>query len=65
MKIDSIKLELAIANKGFSVRELANICGVNEVTISKMRKGGCKTRLKTLGKIAKALNCDVSELIEK
>lgn len=46
-----------MANAGLSASELATLSDVNEVTICRIRKGNQVARPKTLGKIAKALNC--------
>lgn len=64
MKIDNKKLTLLMANAELSALELAKISNVNEVTICRIRKGSQVARPKTLGKLAKALNCKVEDFAE-
>ena len=64
MKIDARKLEILQArelldNKG--LREKANI---SSLTLVQIKQGIRNIQPKTVGKIAKALNCDVVELLE-
>ncbi len=64
MKIDKMKIDVAMANKGYSAKELSEKCGVSQITIARLKRGVQKARPETVGKIAKALNVDVTEIIE-
>lgn len=64
MKIDKAKLHLAMANKAYSAKELSKICGVSQVTITRISKDKQKARPETIGKIAKALDVPVIDIIE-
>lgn len=65
MKIDKAKLYLAMANKAYSAKELSKICGVSQVTITRISSGKQIARPETIGKIAKALDVPVIDIIEK
>lgn len=65
MKIDKMKLDLAMANKAYSAKELSRICGVSQVTITRVTKGTQDARPETIGKIAKALDVPVIEIIKE
>jgi len=64
MKINTRKYNLLLANKGMSVKDLAALSGVNEVTLCRLKNGSQTARPQTLGKIAKALQCKVEDFIE-
>jgi DNA-binding Xre family transcriptional regulator len=64
MKIDEKKLNLAMAENCFSTEQLSQIAGVSSVTITRIKNGSQKARPATIGKLAKALNVKVEELIE-
>lgn len=64
MKLNVNKYDILLANMCLSVKELSKISGVNVITLSKLRNGS-KAMPKTIGRIAKALNVDAIELIEK
>lgn len=53
-----------MANKEYSAKELSEKCGVSQVTITRLVRGIQTARPVTVGKIAKALNVDVTEIIE-
>jgi len=63
MNIDVEKINLLIANKCLSVNELAKLSGISLVTLSRIRNGSQQARPQTLGKIAKALETNVENLI--
>jgi DNA-binding XRE family transcriptional regulator len=65
MNIDNNKLNLAIAKSCMTMKNLANISGVNVTTLSRINTGKQAPSLRTIGKIAKALNLDVEDLIEE
>lgn len=64
MKIDKMKVDIAMANKGFSAKELSEKCGISQITITRLKKGVQKARPETVGKIAKALDVQVENLID-
>ncbi|WP_455505696.1 helix-turn-helix domain-containing protein [Gemmiger formicilis] len=64
MKINFQKLQIAMANKAYSAKELSDKCGVSQVTITRITKGIQDARPQTIGKIAKALNVPVTDIIE-
>lgn len=64
MKIDKMKMDVAMANKGYSAKELSERCGVSQITIARLKKGVQGARTQTIGKIAKALNVPVESLID-
>ena len=64
MKIDKMKVDIAMANKGFSAKELSGKCGISQITITRLKKGVQKARPETVGKIAKALDVPVENLID-
>lgn len=64
MKIDKIKLDLVLAKNCLSYAQLSEICGVSQITIIRITKGTQIARPATIGKIAKALDCDVKELLK-
>ncbi len=65
MKINKSKLELAMANANITVSDLANTTGISATGISKIKNGQQNPRPITVGRIAKALNVSVENLIEK
>lgn len=64
MKVNFQKLQLAMANKAYSAKELSEKCGVSQVTITRITRGVQDARPQTVGKIAKALDVSVTEIIE-
>lgn len=64
MKIDKMKIDIAMANKGYSAKELSEKCGVSQITIARLKSGVQKARPETIGKIAKTLNVPVESLID-
>lgn len=56
-------VKLARLKKGVTQQELADMLGVNRVTVVGYEKS--KPQTKTLYKVAKALDMDVLELVEK
>ncbi len=65
MKIDNNKFEIAMANACFTAENLAKQTGIAQVTIARIKKGTQQPRPATVGKIAKALNCKVEDLIDE
>lgn len=64
MKINKQKLQVAMANACLSMDDLAALAEVSRVSISKYLSGKRQPKPKTVGKIAKALNVPVTEIIE-
>ena len=65
MKIDIKKLEILQAEKCMTVKELKKKSGIGHTTYLRIRQRSEKVAPITVGKIAKALNCDVLDIIEK
>lgn len=63
LAINSQKLIIAIANAGYTATELSKVSGVSQVTLARFKAGTQKARPQTLGKIARALNVKVEDLI--
>lgn len=64
MKIAKSNFELAMANACVTAEELSKITGISSITITRIKNGIQDARPATVGKIARALNVDVRELIE-
>lgn len=64
MKVDFQKLQIAMANACMNKGELAIAAGISRISISKYFFGQRNPSTKTLGRIAKALNVSVTEIIE-
>lgn len=64
MKIDNRKLELAMASVCCTAESLSSMTGVAQATIARIKKGSQNPRPATVGKIAKALNVKVEDLID-
>lgn len=65
MKIDRNRLNLAVAKSCMTMKDLSEASGVNVTTISRINMGKQIPSPRTIGKIAKALNVDVEDLIGK
>lgn len=63
MRLNKIRFNISIAKKCLSIKELSNLSGVSTVTLNKLKQGNVTTP-KTIGKIARALEVDVTEIIE-
>lgn len=63
MKISIGKLEIALANACITTSELSKKTNLNYSTLTRI-KSGMQAHPATVGKIAKALNVPVEELIE-
>ena len=64
MNIDTNKLKIAMANRIMNCTDLAKSTGLSLNTISEYASGKRSPTTKSLGKIARVLNVDVTELIE-
>ena len=65
MKIDTEKLDILIADKRMMLKDIAHASGLSEIAFRNIRQGNVNPRLKTLGRIASALNVSVKDLIIK
>lgn len=64
LKISQNKVQLLMAEKCMNPYDLCSSAGISYPSYRRiMREGGCK--IATLGKIAKALECKVTEIIEQ
>ena len=63
IKVDSNKFMLALAKAAMTTEELKVKSGVGRNTISRILNGETAVRPVILGKLAKALNVDVTEII--
>lgn len=65
MQINRNKLELIMATECITSEGLSKLTGVSQVTLARMKSGSQNARPATVGKIAKALNVPVENLIEQ
>lgn len=64
MKINKEKFEVALANAMIDCKTLAGMIEMTQESLSKIRTGKQNPRPATVGKIAKALNVKVEDLVE-
>ena len=64
MKIDARKLEILQARELLDNKELREKADIGHLTLVQIKQGIRNIQPKTVGKIAKFLNCDVVELLE-
>lgn len=65
MKIDCQKLDIAIANERLMFKEVSSKAGISYECLTKIRNGTRNPKPSTVGKIAKALNVDVRDIIQE
>ncbi len=65
MLFNSERYNLLLAEKSLTDKRISEISGVGRSTISQLKKGNRTPRPKTLGKIARALETDVENLISR
>lgn len=65
MKINNNKLMVALANEGLLLKELAQKAGISEEALRLIRYGKSDPKPSTVGKIAKALNVSVTNIIDE
>jgi transcriptional regulator with XRE-family HTH domain len=63
MRIDSNKLDLAMARACVSIAELRDKSGVSDVTLARIRRGAQEPRPSTVGRLARALGVDVRDIV--
>ena len=59
-----LRLKKVRQRKGFSIRALADKCGIGFATVYRIEAGRTTPRFDTLEKLAKALGVSVKDLIE-
>ncbi len=64
MKIDRNKLELAMGNACITSEKLSEATGIGACTLTRIKNGSQNPKPATVGKIAKALNVKVEDLVE-
>lgn len=64
MKLSNSKLQLIVAEQCLTWKELCERAGIDISTIKKVRTGERNPKPSTIGKIAKALNVSVQDIIE-
>lgn len=63
LKISQSKVQLRMAEKCMNPYDLCSAANISYASYRRIMKyGGCK--IATIGKIAKALNCDVTDILE-
>lgn len=63
MKINTLRISVAMAEQGLTKKDFATKCGVSAQNISTIiRRGTCEP--KTAGKLAAGLGVAVSEIVE-
>ena len=63
MKLNTEKYNILLASKCMSISELSKSCEISTVTLRKLNNGKV-ARPQTIGKIARALNVPVEEIIQ-
>ena len=63
MIVSYSKIEKAGANKQMSMKDIYQKAHMARATLERIRKGN-EVTMKTAGKLAAALNCDVAELLQ-
>jgi transcriptional regulator with XRE-family HTH domain len=64
MKSDVKKINLLRIKKGMSITELAQKSELAKATVSRVLSNKSCARLDTIGKLAKALNVEVEQIID-
>ena len=63
MNINVIKIDILLAERGMTKKDLADACGISRQNISTIvRRGTCEP--KTAGKLAAGLGVHVSDILE-
>lgn len=65
MKIDVQKLDLAIANGGMMLKDVARASQLSDVALRNIRTGKSDPKLRTIGMIAKAIGVSVKDIIQE
>lgn len=65
MKFSIEKFYIQLAKNEITLTALVKRSGISQKTLSSIKCGTQKPNPKTIGKLAKALNCDVTDLLEE
>ncbi|ADZ82596.1 helix-turn-helix transcriptional regulator [Cellulosilyticum lentocellum] len=65
MNVNVEKLKSLIYNNGFTYTDLSNVSGVSRTSINRIVNNGFIPRPSTVGKLCKALNCKVEDLLKE
>lgn len=65
MNIDVKKIFVIMARNCMSDKEMLNNAKISAATWNQIKNGKCKAKTSTIGKIAKGLGVDVTEIIEQ
>lgn len=65
LRINKTEFKRRLMLKGVSAKELAKIAGLHEATISRAINGRRKPDPETIGKIARALDCNPVDILEE
>nr|WP_315022973.1 helix-turn-helix transcriptional regulator [uncultured Aminipila sp.] len=65
MKLDKERFEIALANQNLLVQELCDNAGITRASLNLALKGKRTPRPQTIGKIARALNVPVEQIIKQ
>lgn len=65
VKLNYQKLEIAMANACMNKGDLANAVGISRISVGAYFSGRRNPSGKTIGKIAKALNVPVNDIIDE
>ena len=65
MRIDRMKLNLQLAASCMLIKDVCERAGISQPTLRKIRSGERNPKPATIGKIAKALNVKVQDIIIK
>lgn len=63
MKVNRKKLDLVMARKCMNIEDIVK-SGVSRGTFNNLYRNSNNMQPKTVGKIAKALGCDITEIID-
>lgn len=65
MRIDIEKLDIAICKKRMMLKDVARASGITENCFRNIRQGKAEPRLRTIGKIASALDVNIKDIIKE
>lgn len=65
MNLDVLQLKIQMARASMNIADLSIAANLNKNTIASYTSGKRKPTTKALGLLAKALNCDVTDLLKK
>lgn len=65
MRIDIEKLDITICEKGMTLKDIARASGITENCFRNIRQGKAEPRLRTIGKIASALDVNIKDIIKE